>query len=382
MASRSRGHVERARLDLGLGGGQRPPGPLRRVEGQHGCLLEERGCRGQAAARLGPAGRAFQLGGDVLVRPGRGLGPVPGAPVGIELPSVASASARCACCLSRPALTGRRPSGPAGGGTAPACRTRPGRPRPRAPPPRRRCRAGRLPARPAPGRRSGRPPRAAAAAGSGPGGRRRGAGSCLRCCPPAVPRRAARTRRPAAPASGRGAARAGPAGCPGSRRRSGPGPACRSARAAPSPAAPAHRRRAARRPPAPAGRPGRRSATRAAKTRPTDSAPRRRATNARTCAEAWSSHCSSSIRQSSGCSLGHLGQQAQHGQADQEPVRRRPGADAERDAQRITLRRGQARPAGRASARTAGAARRRPAPSPTGRHRRAATRQPGACPAR
>ena len=41
---------------------------------------------------------------------------------------------------------------------------------------------------------------------------------------------------------------------------------------------------------------------RAAKTRPTDSASRRRATNASTCAEARSSHCSSSTTQISGCS--------------------------------------------------------------------------------
>ena len=59
--------------------------PLRRVQRQRGGLLQERGRRGQAAARLRPAGRAFELGGDVLVRPGCGLRPVPGPPVGIEL---------------------------------------------------------------------------------------------------------------------------------------------------------------------------------------------------------------------------------------------------------------------------------------------------------
>ena len=41
---------------------------------------------------------------------------------------------------------------------------------------------------------------------------------------------------------------------------------------------------------------------RAAKTMPTDSATRRRATNPSTCAEARSSHCSSSTTQTSGCS--------------------------------------------------------------------------------
>jgi hypothetical protein len=35
---------------------------------------------------------------------------------------------------------------------------------------------------------------------------------------------------------------------------------------------------------------------------------------------------------------GHLRQQAQHRQPDQEPVRRRPGGQAERDPQRILLR--------------------------------------------
>ena len=36
--------------------------------------------------------------------------------------------------------------------------------------------------------------------------------------------------------------------------------------------------------------------------------------------------------------LGHLGEQAQDGQADEEAIRRRPGADAERRPQRIALR--------------------------------------------
>jgi hypothetical protein len=36
--------------------------------------------------------------------------------------------------------------------------------------------------------------------------------------------------------------------------------------------------------------------------------------------------------------LGHVGQQAQHGQPDQEAIRRRPGAKAERGLQRLALR--------------------------------------------
>ena len=68
---------------------------------------------------------------------------------------------------------------------------------------------------------------------------------------------------------------------------------------------------------------------------------------------------------------GHLRQQAQHGQPDQEPVRRRAGGQAERGPQRIALRRRQLLERGPASARTADAARRRPAPSPTARPPRA-----------
>ena len=61
----------------------------------------------------------------------------------------------------------------------------------------------------------------------------------------------------------------------------------------------------------------------------------------RACADAWSSHGASSITQISGRLPGHVAEQAEHGQPDQEPVRRRPGADAERDPQRVALRRRQ-----------------------------------------
>ena len=63
--------------------------------------------------------------------------------------------------------------------------------------------------------------------------------------------------------------------------------------------------------------------------------------------------------------LGHLRQQAEHGQGDEEPVRGGAGAQAEHDLQRLALRAGQRAQAGRAAARTADAGRRRPAPSPT-----------------
>ena len=80
-----RGRVaQRPRFVLGL---SRPKGPLRtaqRVGCQvRGALLEGSG-RGQTAPRLGPAGSALQLGGDALVRAGRGLGQVPRTPVAIN----------------------------------------------------------------------------------------------------------------------------------------------------------------------------------------------------------------------------------------------------------------------------------------------------------
>ena len=65
--------------------------------------------------------------------------------------------------------------------------------------------------------------------------------------------------------------------------------------------------------------------TRAAKTKPTDSASRRRATNARTCAEARSSHCSSSTRQISGRSSATTESRLRTAR----PMRKRSGADPE-----------------------------------------------------
>ena len=100
-------------------------------------------------------------------------------------------------------------------------------------------------------------------------------------------------------------------------------------------------RRRALRPAAPAGRRARRSSagSRTANTIATGSASSRRATNASTCAEARSSHCASSTRQTQRPLLGRLGQQAQHREA-------RPGTgpggspslQAERHPQRVPLR--------------------------------------------
>ena len=60
----------------------------------------------------------------------------------------------------------------------------------------------------------------------------------------------------------------------------------------------------------------------------------------------------------------HVGQQRQHGQRDQEPVRRRPGHQAERAAQRLPLRNRQLFQLIRRTAAGTGAARRSPAGSP------------------
>ena len=63
--------------------------------------------------------------------------------------------------------------------------------------------------------------------------------------------------------------------------------------------------------------------------------------------------------------LGRLGHQAEHGEADQEPLRRRSRGQAEDDPERVALWSPAAARAGRAAARTADAGSRRPAPSRT-----------------
>ena len=80
--------------------GQRPPGPLRRVERQRRRTLEERRRGGQPPAGLRPGGRALQLPGDILIGSRCRLGPVPGAAIRSACGSVTSASARCTSCRS------------------------------------------------------------------------------------------------------------------------------------------------------------------------------------------------------------------------------------------------------------------------------------------
>jgi hypothetical protein len=78
-----RRRVQGSGLDLGLRGGQRAPRALHPIGRQRHRPLEERRRRGQPSARLRTASRSLELGGDVLIRPVRGLGPVPGPTVRI-----------------------------------------------------------------------------------------------------------------------------------------------------------------------------------------------------------------------------------------------------------------------------------------------------------
>jgi hypothetical protein len=100
----------RASLDLGLRRGQRPRGPPGRIGRQRRGPLQERCCRGHPAAGLCPAGRALQLSGNLLVRTGSGLGPVPGAAVGIVLRigDLGQGAVRLPPLPSRRKLVGRR----------------------------------------------------------------------------------------------------------------------------------------------------------------------------------------------------------------------------------------------------------------------------------
>ncbi len=180
-------------------------------------------------------------------------------------------------------------------------------------------------ATPAPGRRPARPPRPAAAAGSSAGSassRRRKL--VLDPARRAASRRAARTRPPAPPVSSPAAAPAAPAGCRASRRRSGRGPgassgpvstASSSARGVGLLQALDHQLRQPRQLVA---------RTRAPRTpAPTDSAARRRATNPSDLRRGLVQPLLVIHQADQRVLVGDLGQQAQRGQPDQEPVRRR-----------------------------------------------------------
>jgi hypothetical protein len=71
-------------LAFGPGRGQQPLRPAAGLGGQQRRPLQERGRRGQPPAVLRPACRPLQLRRDLLIRPRRGLRPVPGPPIRIS----------------------------------------------------------------------------------------------------------------------------------------------------------------------------------------------------------------------------------------------------------------------------------------------------------
>jgi hypothetical protein len=77
--------VESAGLQARLRRRQGAVGPPRRVPRQRDRALQERSRRRKPAARVGAAGRALELDGHVLVRPGRRRREVPDAAVRIDL---------------------------------------------------------------------------------------------------------------------------------------------------------------------------------------------------------------------------------------------------------------------------------------------------------
>ena len=77
--------LERASLETRPRRGQRALCSSRRVDRELDGALQERGRGSDAAAGLRPAGRAFELGGNLLVRPRGGAGAVPGPPVRVGL---------------------------------------------------------------------------------------------------------------------------------------------------------------------------------------------------------------------------------------------------------------------------------------------------------
>ena len=77
--------VERAGLVLGLCRGERAPRPARGLGRQLGGPFQKRGRCRQPSARLSAARRALELRRDVLVKPRRRLGEMPGTAIGIDL---------------------------------------------------------------------------------------------------------------------------------------------------------------------------------------------------------------------------------------------------------------------------------------------------------
>ena len=76
--------LEAAGVQARLGSGKRTPHPLRGIARQNNRAMQERRCRGQAAARLRAAGGLLERRGNRLVRPRRGCGQMPRATVGFD----------------------------------------------------------------------------------------------------------------------------------------------------------------------------------------------------------------------------------------------------------------------------------------------------------
>ena len=104
VASSVRRGMRQAGESLGVRRGQRTPRARAGLRRQLGCALEESSGRGEATTRPRAAGRQLELGGDALVWCERGVGPVPGAAIGIDT----RFGGRCQRPVRRPSLFGRR----------------------------------------------------------------------------------------------------------------------------------------------------------------------------------------------------------------------------------------------------------------------------------
>ena len=97
--------LEAAGVQARLGSGERTPHPLRGIARQNNRAMQERRCRGQAAARLRAAGGLLERRGNRLVGPRRGCGQMPRATVGVD----AAVGRLCQGQMDLPALlSGRR----------------------------------------------------------------------------------------------------------------------------------------------------------------------------------------------------------------------------------------------------------------------------------
>ena len=187
--------IERSRLEARLGRGQGPLRPPRRVHGQRDRALQERGRgRGPPRAWARPAERSSSAATSSSARGGQGPVPGPAVRVGLRLGGLGQGAMQLLVFLERCRPVGRRPNQgmpePHAAGRSPA-----GRPRP---PDRglRACQAAGPPATAAPGRRPAPPPpQHQRRVSAGRTSSRRG--SSPRSGPTAAWRREGRTRPPA-----------------------------------------------------------------------------------------------------------------------------------------------------------------------------------------